>query len=360
MADEQEKAPRELLSRYEWRWIAIALTGLAVFLGLSIGFTMSHRGRLPMTPKIDPVQKILAGPLFSHPGVTRLGPGHYRAVIVARQFSFDPDSIKVPVGARVDFYITSADVVHGFEMPGSNMNVEVFPGYVAHVHERFRHPGSFRTVCNQYCGIGHQTMLGKFAVLSKAAYRKSLTVAAAPAATGMIVGIAAAPIADGKTLFGADCTGCHQATGQGLPGAFPPLAGSLSEYNAAAGRKVLAHILLFGLNGPIKAKGKTYNGVMPAWGAQLKDKQIADLLDYIETAWGNTKALPKFFKPFVAAEIAKDRTPKLTPAMVAAEHAKLPAPQKDASCPSPPSMPPRFPPIMPEASACAALPSPSC
>jgi heme/copper-type cytochrome/quinol oxidase subunit 2 len=319
MADEQ-KAPRHLMSRYEWRWIITSLAVLAVFLAMSIGFTMSHPGRLPMTPQTDPVQKILAGPMFSHPGVTRLGPHHYRAVIIARQFAFDPASITVPAGARVDFFLTSADVVHGFELPDSDVNVEVFPGYVAHVHATFRKPGAFLTVCNQYCGIGHQTMLGKFAVLSKAAYQKSLTAATAVAPAGGMAG----RIADGKTLFASDCAGCHQATGRGLPGAFPPLAGSLGEYNSPAGRAVLAHVLLFGLNGPLKANGKSYNGVMPAW-AQLKDGQIAHLLDYIETAWGNAKALPKSFKPFTAAEIAQNRTPALTPAAVAAEHARLPA-----------------------------------
>ena len=327
MSEPENAAPRHLMSRYEWRWIVIALAVLAVFLAMSIGFTMSHPGRLPMTPKVDPVGKILAGPMFSHPGVTRLGPHHYRAVIIARQFSFDPASIKVPAGARVDFYLTSADVVHGFELPDSAVNVELFPGYVAHVSATFRKPGRFLIACDQYCGIGHQAMLGKFAVLSKAAWRKSLTAAATPAApalSGVMAAIGPARIADGKAIFSANCAGCHQATGQGMPGAFPPLAGSLGEYDSAAGRAVLAHVLLFGLNGPLTANGKTYNGVMPAW-AQLKDGQIAHLLDYIETAWGNARALPPSFKPFTAAEIAHDRTPALSPAAVAAEHARLPA-----------------------------------
>ena len=318
------------MSPYEWRWLGISLAVLAVFLGLSIGFTMTHQGRLPMTPKIDPVKTILSDAMFQHPGVTRIGPNHYRAVIVARQFAFDPAKLEVPVGARVDFYITSADVVHGFELPDSDVNVEVFPGYVAHVHAKFRKTGRFLTVCNQYCGIGHQNMLGDFAVVTKAAYKKNLAAGVALASAsavplaGVIMVIGPAAIADGKSVFASNCAGCHQATGKGVPGAFPPLAGTLTEYTISApGRVVLAHILLDGLKGPIKAGAKAYNGVMPAWGTQLKDQQIADVVDYIATAWNNNKALPKSFKPFDPAEIARERTPALSASAVDAERTKL-------------------------------------
>ena len=89
--------------------------------------------------------------------------------------------------------------------------------------------------------------------------------------------------ADGAAVFAGNCVACHQATGLGLPGAFPPLAGS--EW-VLAKQEIPVQILLHGLSGPITVKGETYNGVMPAF-AQLKDAEIAAVLTHIRTSWGN-------------------------------------------------------------------------
>jgi mono/diheme cytochrome c family protein len=92
---------------------------------------------------------------------------------------------------------------------------------------------------------------------------------------------------DGKQLFGAKCAACHQATGLGIAGVFPPLAGS--EW-VVGNEKVLASILLHGLEGEIVVKGNTYKGVMPSFNA-LSDAEIAAALTYIRSDWGNP-ALP--------------------------------------------------------------------
>lgn len=89
---------------------------------------------------------------------------------------------------------------------------------------------------------------------------------------------------DGGAIYAARCTACHQATGQGLPGVFPPLAGS--EW--VAGKPgTLAAILLHGINGTIKVKGQSYQGAMPAFGASLGDAEIAAVLTHIRSQWGN-------------------------------------------------------------------------
>lgn len=125
-------------------------------------------------------------------------------------------------------------------------------------------------------------------------------------------GAAAAP--DGKALYTTNCAGCHQATGQGVAGAFPPLAGHVPELLAASGgRAYVAHVVLYGLQGQINVKGKTYNGAMPAFG-QLSDAQLAAILNYVSTSWGNK--LPKGQKPFTAAELTKARQTKKTSAQV--------------------------------------------
>lgn len=92
---------------------------------------------------------------------------------------------------------------------------------------------------------------------------------------------------DGGAIFTSLCAACHQATGQGLPGVFPPLAGS--EWVAGKPDTVVA-ILLHGINGQIEVKGKTYQGAMPAFGTQLGDAEIAAVLTHIRSQWGNAAA----------------------------------------------------------------------
>ncbi len=88
---------------------------------------------------------------------------------------------------------------------------------------------------------------------------------------------------DGKQLFGAKCAACHQASGLGVAGVFPPLAGA--EW-VVGDEKILASILLHGVVGELVVKGNTYKGVMPAFGT-LADAEIAAVLTYIRSDWGN-------------------------------------------------------------------------
>lgn len=104
---------------------------------------------------------------------------------------------------------------------------------------------------------------------------------------GMLEG-GAAPVAQdpkvlGKRVF-ANCIACHQATGLGLPGAYPPLAGS--EWAMGPDERII-RILLDGLSGPITVKDTQFNNSMPAFGPLLRDEQIADVLTYVRSEWGN-------------------------------------------------------------------------
>ena len=98
-----------------------------------------------------------------------------------------------------------------------------------------------------------------------------------------VVAAGGASSVDGKQLFGAKCAACHQASGLGVAGVFPPLAGA--EW-VVGSEKVLISILLHGLQGEIVVKGSTYKGVMPAFGT-LADDEIAAVLTYIRSDWGN-------------------------------------------------------------------------
>jgi mono/diheme cytochrome c family protein len=121
----------------------------------------------------------------------------------------------------------------------------------------------------------------------------------------------------GAQTYAAVCAACHQPGGQGVPASFPALAGHAPTILARpGGRDYLAHLVLYGLEGPITANGQPFNGAMPAWGETLNDEQLAGALDYVLHSWDNDKALPAGFQPFVPADIAAARGTKMTATQV--------------------------------------------
>jgi mono/diheme cytochrome c family protein len=96
---------------------------------------------------------------------------------------------------------------------------------------------------------------------------------------------AAAARAQGKKIFEAICGTCHGVDGLGKPGQAPPLAGS--EWVNAKGHNRLAHIPLAGISGTLSVAGKDWNLPMAAMGAALSDADLANVLTYIRSSWGN-------------------------------------------------------------------------
>jgi mono/diheme cytochrome c family protein len=115
----------------------------------------------------------------------------------------------------------------------------------------------------------------------------------------------------GARTYDTYCGGCHQRSGRGIAGGFPPLAGHAPELLAQKGSAYMARLVLFGLSGAIEIEGTPYNGVMPAW-SSLKDDEIAAVIDHVLTTWGNAAHLPKEFKPIVPSDIAAARAENLT------------------------------------------------
>lgn len=116
--------------------------------------------------------------------------------------------------------------------------------------------------------------------------------------------------ADGAAVY-SRCLGCHTAAGAGIPGAFPPLAGHAAEL-VSADRTYPVKVVLYGLAGEIEVGGKKYNGEMPSFADQLKDDEVAAVLNYVLSRWGNEKMLPKGHKEFTAAEVKAVRGKKLS------------------------------------------------
>ncbi|HTA37918.1 MAG TPA: cytochrome b N-terminal domain-containing protein, partial [Candidatus Acidoferrales bacterium] len=111
-------------------------------------------------------------------------------------------------------------------------------------------------------------------------------LAATPPPAEPAAGTAAAPAnANGAKVFSTNCSSCHGATGQGMPGAFPPLA--KNDVVIGDPNKVIG-IVDGGLHGSITVNGSTYNGTMPPWKGTLSNADIADVITYIRASFGNS------------------------------------------------------------------------
>jgi cytochrome c oxidase subunit 2 len=152
------------IHRYERWWLAFGFAMLIVFLAM-IGFAAVADNINPPSGmmQIDPTKVAQTAP-FDKPGLRRLSDGSYEAYYVAAVFTFNPAVLNVPLGSKVTFYVTSSDVVHGFFIPDTDINMMAIPGWVNEQTHVFRHAGEYLLICHEYCGIGHQNMFAKIEV----------------------------------------------------------------------------------------------------------------------------------------------------------------------------------------------------
>jgi mono/diheme cytochrome c family protein len=125
---------------------------------------------------------------------------------------------------------------------------------------------------------------------------------------------------DGRILFSTYCAICHQSAGQGTDAlGFPPLAGS--DWVKANDPSRLIRIVLHGVQGPIVVSGREFNSSMPPWKDSLDDGEIAAILTFIRSSWGNSAP------PVTAAEVksVRDAEAHRPSAWTAEELLKLPA-----------------------------------
>jgi cytochrome c oxidase subunit 2 len=152
------------LHRAERLWLILGGAMLAVFFAVIVTAAVVE-GFVPPShvQSIDPA-KVAQTPPFDHPGLRQIGAHEYEAYYIARVFAFEPNTITIPVGSKVTFYVTSADVEHGFSIPQTGVNAMVTPGWVSTVSHTFKAPGTLLLVCNEYCGSSHQLMAAKVVV----------------------------------------------------------------------------------------------------------------------------------------------------------------------------------------------------
>ncbi len=144
--------------------LGLTIALLVVFLGAlfysAFGMGVMLQGR---HGELDP-KAVRETPPFDEPGVFERGPNEYEVVMLGSAWSFSPNEVRIPAGSTVTFRATATDVIHGFHVERTRINVMLIPGQVARVTYTFDEPGEHLIICHEYCGIGHHQMYGKVIV----------------------------------------------------------------------------------------------------------------------------------------------------------------------------------------------------
>ncbi|KYD22319.1 MAG: cytochrome B5 [Caldibacillus debilis] len=155
------------MHKYEKIWLVFGIGALIFFLSV-IGVSAFYLGNQPPSclATIDPDKVDQTAP-FNEPGLKKVEgkDWDYELVYVAQAFSYTPNEVEIPKGAKVKFIVTTKDVIHGFEVAGTNVNMMVEPGYISEKVATFDKPGEYLVLCNEYCGAGHHMMYSKIKVV---------------------------------------------------------------------------------------------------------------------------------------------------------------------------------------------------
>ena len=208
--------------------------------------------------------------------------------------------VVLPIKKKIRILTTSHDVIHAWWVPALGWKRDAIPGFINDNWTYIEKPGVYRGQCEELCGKGHGYMPIVVKAVPEDEYKswvKEMKLAQAQAAAGADKTWSKDDlIAKGKEVFSTNCSACHMANGQGLPGAFPPLIDG-KEFAASEqmtkpleergfwkdGKIVLGpvehhiDIVLHGVTGT----------AMAAFGPQLNDVDIAAVITYERNSWGN-------------------------------------------------------------------------
>ena len=161
--------PREVVDRTEKRWVTAMATVLLIMAVIVVAGAIS--GALHPSSNVEVIDSRtlhLQGEFVESNLGTAIEPdGSATVRVLGEQYAFAPFCIKVPADTPVRFRLTSADVVHGFLLPDTNVNTMVVPGFVAEVRTKFAQPGEYAMPCNEFCGLGHHGMWAHVSVVPK-------------------------------------------------------------------------------------------------------------------------------------------------------------------------------------------------
>ncbi|TWI64386.1 cytochrome c oxidase subunit 2 [Pseudoduganella lurida] len=160
----------------ERRW-AVVTGAIILFLTGMLAYMSLHWATMPPArmETIDPATLHLSGEFVeANLGTAREADGAVTVRLLASQYAFTPQCVLVPRDTPVRIRATSSDVVHGFSVAGTNVNMMLAPGYVSQFATRFQRGGEFLMPCHEFCGIGHAAMWAKVRVVEPAAFAAAL------------------------------------------------------------------------------------------------------------------------------------------------------------------------------------------
>jgi cytochrome c oxidase subunit II len=155
--------------KIERRWGAISILIIAFLTGMA-AYAGVHQATMPQAQveTIDPVSLHISGEFVESNLGTAVEPdGSVTVRAVGQQYSFTPSCILVPSDTKVVIRATSADVVHGLLIEGTNVNTMLVPGYVSEQTARFTKPADHLMPCQEFCSVGHEGMWGRVKVIDR-------------------------------------------------------------------------------------------------------------------------------------------------------------------------------------------------
>ena len=207
------------------------------------------------------------------------------------------EPLVVPINTKLRILTTAEDVIHAWWVPELGWKRDAIPGFINDNWAIIEKPGTYRGNCTEICGKGHGYMPIVVKAVSMEDYeawiddRKALKLAALESQNKTLT--MDESMAEGEKVYKKQCLMCHQANGEGVPGAFPALAGSEI---ALKKENTLEHLyrIIYGKN------------LMPKFGDQLTDVEIATVTTYERNAWGNNTG--DLIQPKEVAEARKNQT----------------------------------------------------
>ncbi len=184
----------------------------------------------------------------------------------------------VPVGKRIRILTTAADVLHSWWVPDLGWKRDAIPGYINESWTQIDTPGTYRGQCAELCGKGHGFMPVVIVAKTEEEYQQWVTdikgAQLAETESADREWALEELMAKGEEVYNGQCAACHQANGQGVPPAFPALAGSAVVTGPVEGH---IDVVMNGREGT----------AMLAFGGQLSDAEIAAVITYKRNSWGN-------------------------------------------------------------------------
>jgi len=189
------------------------------------------------------------------------------------------EPLVVPIGKKIRFLVTAADVIHAWWVPALAVKRDAIPGFINESWAYVEEPGIYRGQCAELCGKDHGFMPIVVEALSEADYAVWLTEKKASAAKLKALTEKEFTFdelyAQGEVVYGKNCAACHQTDGKGISGTFPAIAGSAIATGVLGGHMDMV------------INGSSNNPMMSAFGAQLSEVDLASVITYQRNAFGN-------------------------------------------------------------------------